>query len=91
LTTQGIAQVQEPTLDELLAALGAPERLAEIEMHMYDPGADWGAGTDQGRSTYVLVNVKSAFVSVTGPDDTWVMGRAEKLGRLLRSTRTRFA
>jgi hypothetical protein len=91
LTTQGIAQVQEPTLDGLLAALGAPERLAEIEIHMYDPGANRGAGTDQERSTHVFVNAKSTFVSVTGPDDTWVLGRAEELGRLLRGTRTRFA
>jgi hypothetical protein len=30
-------------------------------------------------------------VSVTGPDDTWVLGRAEELRRLLRGTRTRFA
>ena len=90
-TTQGIAQIQEPTLDKLLTELGAPERLMEIEFHMYDPGADRSAGMDQARSTHVWVNAKRTLVSVTGPDDTWVLGRAEELGRLLRSTRTPFA
>lgn len=65
-TTQGIAQVQEPTLDKLLAELGAPEQLMEIEFRMYDPGADRSAGMDQARSTLVLVNARSTVVSVTG-------------------------
>ena len=90
-TTQGIAQIQEPTLDKLLAELGAPERLAEIEFHMYDPGADRSAGMDQARAAHVWVNAKRTLVRVNGPDDTWVLGRAEELRRLLRDTRTRFA
>jgi hypothetical protein len=90
-TTQGIAQIQEPTLDKLLTELGAPEQLMEIEFHMYDPGADRSAGMDQGRSTHVTVNAKRTIVTVAGPDDTWVLGRAEELRRLLRDTRTRFA
>jgi hypothetical protein len=90
-TTQGIAQIQEPTLEKLLTELGAPEQLTEIEFHMYDPGADRSAGMDQGRSTYVSVNAKRTIVTVAGPDDTWVLGRAEEMRRLLRDTRTRFA
>lgn len=89
-TTRGIASVRDPTLDELFAGLDASARLAELEFRMLDP-ASQGAGSEQDKSVIVLVDAKSTFVAVSGPDQTWVLGRAEELRSLLRATRRRFA
>jgi hypothetical protein len=94
-TARGIASVRDPTLDELFAGLDASARLAELEFRMLDP-ASQGAGSEQDKSeqdksVIVLVDAKSTFVAVSGPDQTWVLGRAEELRSLLRDTRRRFA
>jgi hypothetical protein len=92
-TTRGIASVRDPTLDELFAGLDASARLAELEFRMLDPAdpASQGAGSEQDRSVIVLVDGRSTFVAVSGPDPAWVLGRAEELRGLLRGTRRRFA
>ena len=95
-TTRGIASVRDTTLDELFAGLDASARLAELEFRMFDPAdradpATQGAGSEQDRSVIVLVDAKSTLVAVSGPDQAWVLGRAEELRGLLRGTRRRFA
>jgi hypothetical protein len=80
----GLSKHTAATPEELLSELGSPDRLEDLQLHMYDGGHD-------GRNMYVLIETHSAWVSVEGPEETWVRGRIQELEDILRRTRVRLA
>jgi hypothetical protein len=68
-------------LDELWAALGN-KGVANLELAVTDPGSNGIAG--DARSSSISFEPWRAWVEVKGPDETWVLGRAQAIEKRLR-------
>jgi hypothetical protein len=88
-TTQGITKIEATSVDDLLAELGSPARLREIDIMAFDLG-DGEARLD---NPFVRISVdrERVRISVSGRDETWVRGRFQELEDLLKEKRSKLA
>jgi hypothetical protein len=84
-THREITVIKAAGLDELWAELGNPKRVANLQLKVTDPGANGIA--EETRSSSVSFEPWRAWVTVNGPDETWVRGRAQALETRLRDAR----
>lgn len=80
--TEGITEIKASALDEFLSDVGEYSVLKDFAVHVSPRGSS--------RSTRIHVFLGSLNISVTGEDETWVLGRTEALKRLLSRTRSRW-
>ena len=86
---RGITRFDARNLEELWAELGKPNRVANLELKVTDPGPNGVA--EEMRYSSVSFEPLRAWVHVKGPDETWVLGRAQQIKRRLRRTRRKLA
>ncbi len=79
----GIVKHTAATPEELLLELGSPDRLENLTLSVHD------GGLSDGRMVYVAIDARRAWISVEGPDETWIRGRAQQLEDILRRIRVR--
>jgi hypothetical protein len=88
-TTQGITKYEAASVDDLLAELGSPPRIGEIDIMAYDLAeGEYGSPT---RLVRISADRERVRLSVSGPDETWVRGRFQELQDLLLAKRSKLA
>jgi hypothetical protein len=79
-SSRDVTRFENGTLGELLKELGDPQRLDNLKISV----ASHGGGT--GLDPHITIEISNEMVeiSVSGKSETWVLGRAYQLKRMLR-------
>jgi hypothetical protein len=90
-TTQGITKYEATSLNDLLAELGSPTRLGEIDIVAYDLSEVEYRPGQRSRLVRISADRERVRLSVSGQDETWVRGRFQELEDLLVANRSKLA